>query len=108
MRLLEKLDGGSVAGCAMTTPRRRRKPWKITRQDVIVALGLINTLFVFTVGSALELELPLLAVKWFAFLGGAALLVKGILEEREKKDEQIRQEAARQEALRKTPPRGEE
>lgn len=82
--------------------RPRRKQWKLSRQDTIVALGLINTTLVFTVASAAELELSLIVVKWLAWAGGLMLLWRGVLEERERKAEQ---ERAREEARRLWKPR---
>lgn len=74
--------------------RRPRRKWKPTVQGWITALGLANATAVLIGSSAVDLGIPATVAKWVLLVGAVALIWKGMLEE-----------DARQEALRKMPPK---
>ena len=76
----------------MTRPPRRRQPWKPRRQAWSTALGLANALALLLAGTA-GLGIPDQVIRWIAFAGAFALIVRGVLEQE-----------AQQEALRTKPP----
>jgi hypothetical protein len=77
------------------TPRRNRRPkWKPTAQGWITTLGLLNATAILIGSAAADLGVPATVGKWVLLMGAVALIWKGMLEEN-----------ARQEALRKTPPK---